>query len=125
MKRFLLALSLSFALISCSDRIASPGDTAPPSAVQQAADRIVIEGTRALILAELSYESVANVALELVNAGVIKGERAAQVQAANRVITDLLVKAKAATNAAARATLVAKALDETFKLEVLTMGARP
>lgn len=118
MKRMIIGLAL--ALPACTPHPAAPGDTP----VQQVVDTVVIDGTRALILAELGYESAANVALELINAGVIKGETAAKVRAANATITGLLVKAKATTDAAARAALVARALDETFKLETLTMGAR-
>lgn len=119
MKRLIICAAL--ALAACTPHPTSPGSTP----VQQVVDKVVIEGTRGLILAELGYESAATVALELIDAGVITGAVAVQVQALNRTITDLLVKAKATTDAAQRAALVAQALNETFKLQTVTMGAQP
>jgi hypothetical protein len=119
MKRLIICAAL--ALAACTPHPTSPGSTP----VQQVVDKVVIEGTRGLILAELGYESAATVALELIDAGVITGAVAVQVQALNRTITDLLVKAKATADAAQRAALVAQALNETFKLQTVTMGAQP
>ncbi len=117
MKRLIICAAL--ALAACTPHPTSPG-SAP---VQQVVDKVVIEGTRGLILAELGYESAATLALDLINAGVIKGETAAKVRDLNATVTDLLVKAKATTDAAQRAALVAQALDQTFTLQALTIGA--
>jgi hypothetical protein len=118
MKRLIICATL--ALAACTPHPTTPGTTPP---VQQVVDKVVIEGTRGLILAELGYESAATLALDLINAGVIKGETAAKVRDLNATITGLLVKAKATTDAAQRAALVAQALDQTFKLQALTIGA--
>jgi hypothetical protein len=107
MKRFAFLLALSFALVSCGpDRPASTGDAPPAVSV---VDTALIKATKALALAELTYEPIAATALKLIQGGQIKGATAATVRDLNRTVTDAFRVAKASQNAAVITTELAKA----------------
>lgn len=115
---FLFAASVSLCLAACSPTVAtsSAGNT---TAV---ADIVEIESTRALIVAELAYQSVAQAALAGIQSGLIQHNDAVAVRNLNRTATAALVAAKAAHSATVRAAEVAKLIDATAAMRLFAQS---
>lgn len=127
MIRLVAAMAVAALLCACGPQtVASSGTVAPTAATAaRIADKAALESTRALILAELSYEAAATAALKLIQAGVITGQAAAAVQRANRVCTTALIAAKATTTAAQRLAAVANLRSTITGLRNLIPGEAP
>lgn len=101
--RSVAALAVAAMLCACGPQdIASAGSAPPKAAAVAVVDKAVLESTRALVLAELSYEAAATTALKLIQTGVIKGSAALHVRDANAACTKALIAGKSATTAAQR-----------------------
>jgi hypothetical protein len=121
--RFSVALAAAAMLSACGpDRPVSPGAAPPPVSI---ADKAVLESTRALILAELSYEAAATTALKLIQTRVIRGPAAGNVQRANTACTKALVAAKGATSVAQRLAAVSNLRSAISGLRTLLPGEAP
>lgn len=103
MPRFVAALAAAAMLCACGPQgVASAGSAPPRPATASIVDKAALESTRALVLAELSYEAAAATALKLIQTGVIRGPAALRVRDANATCTKALIAGKAATTAAQR-----------------------
>jgi NAD(P)H-hydrate repair Nnr-like enzyme with NAD(P)H-hydrate dehydratase domain len=94
MKKLILAVAI--ALAGCTPASVN----APPTSVS---DMVVLEGTRAFVMAEYAYKAAAETGLALTRAGVIHGEAAQRLRTINSAATAALVAGHAARDAAARA----------------------
>src|SRR5687768_13556188 len=115
MNRLMIAAAAALALAGCSFTAPEGPGSVQSTGTQVVADKVVLEGTRGLIMAELAYNQVASMALAATQAGLIKGERATQVREWNRVATRALVAGKAAQGQAERArqaTVIFNAVDQ-------------
>jgi hypothetical protein len=114
---FMACACASLALASCGGLgggVASGGSAAP------VVQTVTIEGTRALIIAELSYNTAASAALAAVRTGLLKGEAAERVQAYNRTAFTALSTAKATQSAIVQAGAVSDALNAIAQLSAMT-----
>lgn len=73
------------------------------SPITRATTRVVLEGYRALALAEIAYNTAAQAAITAVDAGIIRGSTATVVRELNRQATRALELGKAATDVAEKA----------------------
>lgn len=117
MPRFMLLSVAALALTGCG---LSPPVTTPDAVA--VADRVTVEGTRGLILAELAYNSAASLTLAAANSGLIKGEDAQRVRAINATAFGALQRAKAAQTSAAQALEVAAAMNAIADLSAVAQG---
>lgn len=103
MKRLTLMFAALAALTGCLQP--TPPDPAKPnpSPVEVVAGRVIVEGTRGLILAELTYQSVAQAALAATKAGIIKGSAATLARDLNRKATTAIIAGQSASTAAEKA----------------------
>jgi hypothetical protein len=117
MKHRLYLAALATAALPLS--ACSPTAISSAGTVSAAADVITVDSTRGLILAELGYQTVANLALAGVQSGAIRGAAAATVVDLNKKATAALIAAHSATTDVDRAAEVAKLMDATFSLQSL------
>lgn len=115
MKHLLLAAAI--ALAGCTP---ASVNAPPPSAI---ADTVVLEGTRALVLAEYAYEAARTSALGLVRAGLIHGQTATQLRAINASAIGVLRQGKAARDAASRAAAARSLFDLVDQLNTIISKA--
>lgn len=94
---------------------ATAGTSAPTSVVSVVSDKVVVEGGRALILANLAYQTVGTAAAVGIEQGVITGETKVKVQRASQKAVDALdagQRALLAGDKAAAAVAAMGAVDE-------------
>ena len=89
------------------------------SAVAKVADTVVLQGSRALLLAEDSYQTVVAITTPMVDAGLIKGSNATRLRALNATVTDALVKGYAVKGEVQKAAAAARALDAISAIHAL------
>lgn len=120
MRRLVLGIAMAamLALAGCGQSAPDPISTPAPS--PSITDTITIKGTQGLILAELAYNTAANMAFAGVRAGAIKGDAATEVRTLNRTALTALSAAKGAQSAAIQAREVAAAFDAIAGLRALT-----
>lgn len=106
MVRLIIPLMLFPALSACAGQI-SPASL---SRVQAAADQIVIQSTRGLILAHLSYQSVATPIAIAIEQGLITGGTKARLQALDQAVVGALRSAGNVQSQADQARHVASAM---------------
>lgn len=103
MKRMLISAlgAVLLVLPACVTPVPLPDPDRPAaSAVEVVGDKVVLEGYRALTLAEIGYNSVASATLAATKAGLITGPRATVARDLNRKATAALEMGhKAATGA--------------------------
>lgn len=87
--------------------------------VAAAGDKVVINGTRALIVAHLAYQTAGQAALAARRAKLLDDERWENVQQIDRTVYAALQKGDAARDDFARAAAAAEALDGIAEIEVL------
>lgn len=104
MKRLALALALA-SLPACVD---TPPQSA--SSVQPIADGVVIRGTQALIIANLTYQSLATPVAVAMETGVITGALKTQIQALDRQVIAALRAGREAQSVAEKGRQGAAAL---------------
>lgn len=98
-------------LLSSCGPIQSAGSIATsPTPVAAAGDTVVVEGGRALILANLVYQTVGTAAAITIENGWVKGDAKLKVQAASQRVVDALGDGEKAVLTADKATSAAKAL---------------
>ena len=110
----LVFIPLALALAACNGLggISSPG-SAP---VQVVADRVVVEGARGLILANLAYQTVGTAAAIGIEQGVITGATKDRVKEVSREVTEALVDGERKVTKADKAASAAAALASIDKL---------
>jgi len=128
MARLLLLPALAL-LGACAALQTAPPSPAPPamdapSPVAAVADRVTIEGTRGLVIAELAYNTAARITLAGVEAGLIKGEAAATARTLNTRAMTALHAAKTAQTAAVQARAVSQAIDAIASLRAISESPR-
>jgi hypothetical protein len=110
----ILAMALAVAPISgCAAPVAST------NAAQGAAERVMLEGTRALVIGELAYRAAATTALAATRAGFIRGADAEKLRVINQAATAALIDAKSARDAGSRAAAAARLIDQVTALNAL------
>lgn len=92
--------------------------------IASAGDTVVLEGTRALTVAEYAYNGAATAALDATRRGQITGERATQLRALNKRATALLAAGYAAQTAAARVAAANGLLDVVSQIGALIPARR-
>ena len=97
---------LAGALLSGCTPMAAAGG----GAVASASDRVVVEGGRALILANLAYQTVGTAAAIGIEQGVITGSTKVRVQAISQRVTDALTAGERAVLTGDKAASAAQAL---------------
>lgn len=112
MKKFVLAVAL--ALAGCNN---APSPESTPAA--GVVDTVAIEGTRGLVIAELAYSAVNQMAMVAVQSGLLKGPDAAKAREVNMAITKALDVAHSTQNGAIRAKAVADAMNGVSTLRTL------
>lgn len=110
MKRLCIALAL--ACSACTT-------TSIPPPVTGTANQVVLEGTRALVIAHHAYQAAATTALSLIKLGAIKGQTAAKVRSINAKCLNALRLAGAAQDDAARLAQVASLLVLVVQLDAI------
>lgn len=106
----LVALTLlALALIGCAP-VQSAGGIATKPPVQAAADSVVVEGGRALILANLAYQTAGTAAATAIEMGWLKGDAKVKVQSASQRAVDALSAGERAVLTADKASQAAAAL---------------
>lgn len=103
-----LIIPLSLALASCTglSGVQSPG----ASPVEAVTDRVVVEGARGLILANLAYQTVGTAAAIGIEKGLITGTTKTRVQAVSQKIADALADGQKAVTTGDKAVSAAAAL---------------
>lgn len=123
----LLIVFLAIPLGGCA--LAAPvsaGATAPTSVVSVASDKVIVEGGRALILANLAYQTVGTAAAVGIEQGIIIGETKVKVQRASQKAVDALEagqRALLAGDKASAAVAAMGAVDELCGLHSVLMRA--
>lgn len=108
----MIAAMMLIGLAGCGP-VQSAGSVAP---VQATADRVVVEGGRALILANLAYQTAGTAAAVALENGWVKGDAKAKVQAASQRAVDALTAGESAIRTADKATQAAAALSAVGEL---------
>lgn len=103
-------------MAGCSP-VQSAGSTAAPSSpVAAAGDAVVVQGGRALILANLAYQTAGTAAATAIEMGWIEGDAKKVVQAASQRAVDALSAGERAILTADKATQAAAALSAVGEL---------
>ncbi len=110
--RLIPAVAAMMMLAACAPQIAAPGG------VIAIADKAELESTRALAVAEIGYQAAARAAIAAIQAGRIRGTNAVAVRNVNARATQILIEAKAALSAGARAAQVGRLLAATAELNL-------
>lgn len=111
-----IAVVLGLLLAGCSP-IATAGSVASsPRPFEATADTVVVEGGRALIIANLAYQTAGTAAALAIENGWIKGEAKAKVQAASQKAVDALQAGERAVLTADKASQAAAALSAVGEL---------
>lgn len=111
----MIAAMMLIGLAGCGP-VRSAGTVAPAAPVTAAADRVVVEGGRALILANLAYQTAGTAAATAIEMGWIKGVAKVKVQVASQRAVDALAAGERAIQTADKATQVAAALSAVGEL---------
>lgn len=112
MKKLILAVALAVA--GCNN---APAPESTPAA--SVVDKVTIEGTRGLVLAELAYSAANGMAMAAVESGVLKGANAAKAREVNAAVTRALDLAHSTQNGAVRAKAVSDAFNGISALRAL------
>jgi len=110
----MVAASLAIGLAGCTPVPAPATVTTAPIAA--AGDRVIVEGGRALILANLVYQTAGTAAAITIENGWVKGDAKAKVQAASQRAVDALAAGERAIQTADKATQAAAALSAVGEL---------
>lgn len=102
----MIAAMMLIGLAGCAP-VQSAGTVAPAAPIQAAGDRVVVEGGRALILANLVYQTAGTAAAITLENGWVKGDAKAKVQAASQRAVDALAAGERAIQSADKATQAA------------------
>lgn len=111
----MILICLALAASGCGP-IQSAGSIATKPPVQTAADTVVVEGGRALILANLAYQTAGTAAATAIEMGWVKGDAKAKVQAASQRAVDALTAGERAIQTADKASQAAAALSAVGEL---------
>lgn len=117
----MIALSLLLCIGGCA-----PVGAAGPAPVQTASDRVVVEGGRALILANLAYQTAGTATAVAIDAGWLKGEAKTKAQAASQRAVDALAAGERAiltTDKATQAVAAFSAVGELCSLHPFIKAA--
>lgn len=116
----IFCLLIPLALMGCNFATPATASAASPSSVVTAtADKVVIEGGRALVIANLAYQTVGTAAAIGIEQGVITGETKVKVKLASQKAYDALAtgqKALLAGDKAASAVAAIGAIDQLCAL---------
>lgn len=110
----MVAASLAIGLVGCTP-VPAPA-TVATAPIQAAGDRVVVEGGRALILANLVYQTAGTAAAITIENGWVTGDAKAKVQAASQRAVDALSAGERAIQTADKATQAAAALSAVGEL---------
>ncbi len=111
----MIAAMMLIGLAGCAP-LQSAGTVAPAAPVTATADRVVVEGGRALILANLAYQTAGTAAATALEMGWVKGDAKAKVQAASQRAVDALSAGERSIQTADKATQAAAALSAVGEL---------
>lgn len=124
MKRRIVAAAILLAACTPKDQgIVSPGTNAPPAEpglITVVADKVVVKGTQALIIANLVYQSVGTPVAVALEQNVLPQPVEDQVKALDRTVIAALVAGRNAQEDAGKAREAAKALDGLAMMSRLT-----
>ena len=119
MRKLFLAIALSCASLSTTACVTDSG-----GGIAAASDSVMLEGTRALTVAEYAYNGAATAALDATRRGQITGSRATQLRALNARATQLLAAGYAAQTQAQRITAARGLLDVVSQIGALIPARR-
>lgn len=108
-------LALSLALGGCASNGASP---------RGVSESVLVEGTRALVVAEYAYNSVATSVEAATDAGLIKGDTATAIRKANARATEALAVGKATQDVGQRAVAASTVFDVVEELRAALLASQ-
>jgi hypothetical protein len=130
----LIAAAASLLMVACTPAQVRPDPLPNPATpvvqkpkvdVDAVEDRVILEASKALTLAAITYEGMIYLLNPIVDAGAIKGNTAATVQTANKIILEALERGYKATSAADKARYAATAMRWIDRVKELAGIATP
>lgn len=112
----MILVSVALALTGCGPINSAGSIPAPAGVVQAGGDRVVVEGGRALILANLSYQTVGTAAALAIENGWIAGPAKVRVQRASQKAVDALEAGQRALTTVDKASSAAAAFSAIDEL---------
>lgn len=122
MRRISLVVIAALVMAVSSPMLA--GCTTAATNTATASDTVVLESTRALLVAEYAYSAAAQAALAATRAGLIKGPDAAKLRSINAAATQALVAGRGARDAVERATQAAIVIDQVARINAMAGEAK-